>query len=239
MKKIELTDERKQDYFYNEAIKTLRTNILLSGKSVKTILITSCFPNEGKSDITISLAQELGSIGKRVLLLDADIRKSALISRFGVAEEVRGLSEYLSGQTELKDLICATNYENLDIIFGGPMAPNPSGLLSEKLFRNFLKELREYYDYILIDTPPIANIIDAAVVAENCDGAVLVVEAGAVSYKVAQKAVKQLERTGCQILGSVLNKVDTKKDKYYSSYYRRYGSYYKKSENKEYVNKTE
>ena len=75
--------------------------------------------------------------------------------------------------------------------------------------------------------------------AENCDGAVLVVEAGAVSYKVAQKAVKQLERTGCQILGSVLNKVDTKKDKYYSSYYRRYGSYYKKSENKEYVNKTE
>ena len=77
---------------YNEAIKTLRTNIQLSGQSIKTILITSCFPNEGKSDVVLSLAQELGSIGKKVLLLDADIRKTAYVGRLGVEEEVRGLS---------------------------------------------------------------------------------------------------------------------------------------------------
>ena len=83
MKKLNLTDKRKSDYFYSEAIKTLRTNIQLSGQSIKTILITSCFPNEGKSDVVLSLAQELGSIGKKVLLLDADIRKTAYAGRLG------------------------------------------------------------------------------------------------------------------------------------------------------------
>ena len=98
MKKLNLTDKRKPDYFYSEAIKTLRTNIQLSGQSIKTILVTSCFPNEGKSDVVLSLAQELGSIGKKVLLLDADIRKTAYAGRLGVEEEVKGLSQLLSGQ---------------------------------------------------------------------------------------------------------------------------------------------
>lgn len=224
MKSIEIKDIRKQDYFYSEAMKTLRANIQLSGKNVKTILITSCFPNEGKSDITISLAQELSGMGKNVLLIDGDIRKSAYISRLGVEEEVCGLSEFLSGQIEVKDLIYKTNYPNLNIIFGGPMAPDPSGLFSDDLFRAFIKEIRSYYDYVLLDTPPIGSIIDAAVIARNCDGAVLVVEKGAVSYKMAQKAVRQLEKSGCRILGAVLNKVEPEKNKYY----RRYGAYYQR-----------
>ena len=139
MKKITLTDKRKNNYYYNEAIKTLRTNIQLSGQSIKTILITSCFPNEGKSDVVLSLAQELGSIGKKVLLLDADIRKTAYVGRLGVEEEVRGLSQFLSGQANINDIIYETNFENMDIIFGGPSAPNPSGLLSENVFQVFLK----------------------------------------------------------------------------------------------------
>ena len=101
MKKLNLTDKRNPDYFYSEAIKTLRTNIQLSGQSIKTILVTSCYPNEGKSDIVLSLAQELGSIGKKVLLLDADIRKTAYAGRLGVEEEVKGLtaSERSGGTT--------------------------------------------------------------------------------------------------------------------------------------------
>ena len=102
MKKLNLTDKRKSDYFYSEAIKTLRTNIQLSGQSIKTILITSCFPNEGKSDVVLSLAQELGSIGKKVLLLDADIRKTAYAGRLGVEEEIKGsftASEWSGGIT--------------------------------------------------------------------------------------------------------------------------------------------
>ena len=108
MKKLNLTDKRNPDYFYSEAIKTLRTNIQLSGQSIKTILVTSCYPNEGKSDIVLSLAQELGSIGKKVLLLDADIRKTAYAGRLGVEEEVKGLSQLLSGQVGLQEIILQT-----------------------------------------------------------------------------------------------------------------------------------
>lgn len=228
MKKVAIKDIRKQDYFYSEAIKTLRTNIQLSGKSIKTILASSCFPNEGKSDIVFSLAQELSNIGKKVLLIDGDIRKSDFAIRLGVEQEVNGLSQFLSGQVEIKDLIYSTNYPGLHIIFGGPIAPNPSGLLSEELFRTFMKEIRNYYDYVIIDTPPIGSVIDAAVIARSCDGGIFVIEPGVADYKFAQRCIKQLEKGGCQILGAVMNKVDTKKDKYYSSYYKHYGDYYQK-----------
>lgn len=228
MRKVAIKDIRKQDYFYSEAIKTLRTNIQLSGKSIKTILVTSCFPNEGKSDVALSLVQELSSIGKKVLLIDGDIRKSGFVIRLGIEQEVIGLSQFLSGQAEIKDLICSTNYPNLHIIFGGPVAPNPSGLLSEDLFRTFMKEIRNYYDYIVVDTPPVGSVIDAAVIARYCDGGIFVIEPGVVSYKLAQKCIRQIEKSGCRVIGAVMNKVDTKRDKYYSSYYKHYGSYYQK-----------
>lgn len=230
MKKLNLTDRRKPDYFYSESIKTLRTNIQLSGQSIKTILITSCYPNEGKSDIALSLAQELGSIGKKVLLLDADIRITAYVGRLEVQDEVKGLSQLLSGQAGLQDIIYNTNFPNMDIIFGGPSAPNPSGLLSENIFKILIKELKDYYNYILIDTPPIGTVIDAAVIGRCCDGAVFLIQPGNVRYRDAQKAFAQLEKSGCRILGAVLNKIDTSGDKYYSSYYKHYGEYYRRDE---------
>lgn len=230
MKKLNLTDRRKPDYFYSESIKTLRTNIQLSGQSIKTILITSCYPNEGKSDIALSLAQELGSIGKKVLLLDADIRKTAYVGRLEVQDEVKGLSQLLSGQAGLQDIIYNTNFPNMDIIFGGPSAPNPFGLLSENIFKILIKELKDYYNYILIDTPPIGTVIDAAVIGRCCDGAVFLIQPGNVRYRDAQKAFAQLEKSGCRILGAVLNKIDTSGDKYYSSYYKHYGEYYRRDE---------
>lgn len=230
MKKLNLTDRRNLDYFYSESIKTLRTNIQLSGQSIKTILVTSCYPNEGKSDIALSLAQELGSIGKKVLLLDADIRKTAYVGRLEVQEEVKGLSQLLSGQAGLQDIIYNTNFPNMDIIFGGPSAPNPSGLLSENIFKILIKELKDYYNYILIDTPPIGTVIDAAVIGRCCDGAVFLIQPGNVRYRDAQKAFAQLEKSGCRILGAVLNKIDTSGDKYYSSYYKHYGEYYRRDE---------
>ena len=130
--KVIMTDPRQEDYFYQEAIKTLRTNIQFAGMDVKTILFTSCYPNEGKSDITFQLSQEIGKLGKKVLLLDADIRKSILASRYGVGKQVQGLSNYLSGQASIAEIIYRTNYENMDIIFSGSFAPNPSELLGIK-----------------------------------------------------------------------------------------------------------
>lgn len=222
--KVVLTDIRKKDYFYEEAIKTLRTNIQFTGKNVKTIMFTSCFPNEGKSDVTFQLCQEIGNMGKRVLLIDADIRKSAYVSRYRIKQKVNGLSQYLSGQLAKEFLIYQTNFLNVDIIFAGPMAPNPSELLEEEAFRELLAEVRGYYDYIIIDTPPVGSVIDAAIIAKESDGAVLVIESERVSYKVAQKSIEQLEKTGCKILGAVLNKVNIEKNKYYGKY-----DYYYKS----------
>ncbi len=222
--KVVLTDIRKKDYFYEEAIKTLRTNIQFTGKNVKTIMFTSCFPNEGKSDVTFQLCQEIGNMGKRVLLIDADIRKSAYVSRYRIKQKVNGLSQYLSGQLAKEFLIYQTNFLNVDIIFAGPMAPNPSELLEEEAFRELLEEVRACYDYIIIDTPPVGSVIDAAIIAKESDGAVLVIESERVSYKVAQKSMEQLEKTGCKILGAVLNKVNIEKNKYYG----KYDYYYKK-----------
>lgn len=222
--KVVLTDIRKKDYFYEEAIKTLRTNIQFTGKNVKTIMFTSCFLNEGKSDVTFQLCQEIGNMGKRVLLIDADIRKSAYVNRYRIKQKVNGLSQYLSGQLAKEFLIYQTNFLNVDIIFAGPMAPNPSELLEEEAFRELLAEVRGCYDYIIIDTPPVGSVIDAAIIAKESDGAVLVIESERVSYKVAQKSMEQLEKTGCKILGAVLNKVNIEKNKYYGKY-----DYYYKS----------
>lgn len=231
MKKVIIEDIRKQDFHYAEAIKTLQTNIQFAGKNTKVVMITSCFPNEGKSDIALSLAKEMAASGKRVLLLDADIRKSSFVSRFRIQEKVYGLSQYLSGQITPQDLIYMTNYHNMNMIFSGPTAPNPTNLLGDEIFAMMMDTLRQHYDYIFVDTPPISSVIDAAIVAQRCDGAIMVVESEAVSYRAVQKALAQIEKSGCSILGGVLNKVDTKRNKYYSSYYhKKYGEYYKKSE---------
>lgn len=225
--KVVMTDPKRPDYFYEEAIKTLRTNVQFAGTRIRTIVLTSCYPNEGKSDIVFQLAAEMGKIGKRILILDADIRKSSFVKRFQVKGKIVGLSQYLSGQCEVEGIIYDTNFTGVDMIFSGPVAPNPSELLGQETFTELLHGLRKKYDYVLIDTPPVANLIDAAVVAGRCDGAILVIESDLVSRKVALKAKEQLEISGCRVLGAVLNKVDVRKNKYYSKY-----GYYGKTEGK-------
>lgn len=224
LQNVVMTDPKKSDYFYEETIKTLRTNIQFSGVDIKTIVVTSCYPNEGKSDVTFQLALEIGKMGKKVLVVDADIRKSSYISRYQVKEHVSGLSQYLSGQKKKEEVVCHTNFDGVDIIFAGPVAPNPSELLEQESFTELLQSLREQYDYILVDTPPIGSMIDAAIAAKQCDGAILIIESETVSRHAALKAKEQLEMSGCRILGAVLNKVDVRKDKYYS----KYNYYYKR-----------
>lgn len=221
--RVIMTDPRKENYFYEESIKTLRTNIQFTGKNVKIILLTSCYPNEGKSDIAMQLAQEIGKAGKSVLLIDADLRKSAYIVRYKVKRSVKGLSEFLSGQASESEIKYTTNFQNVDIIFSGPSAPNPSELLEDPAFGELMKKVRMEYDFVLLDTPPVMTVIDAAVIAKESDGAVLIVESGRVSYKAAQKALEQIRKSDCKVLGAVLNKVDIKRDKYYSDY----SSYYR------------
>lgn len=223
--RITLKNVISNDYAYEEAIKTLRTNIQFCGSSIRVIMMTSSVPNEGKSSITFALARSLAQTGKRVLLIDADIRKSVLVSRYQLEKDVYGLSQFLSGQKKLEEVLYSTNVEFLDVIFSGPFSPNPAELLEEELFANLVKRSKETYDYVIIDTPPITNVIDAAIVAKVCDGAVLVIESGAISYRIAQRVKLQLEKTGCRILGVALNKVGGENSGYYSKYYGSYGRY--------------
>lgn len=224
--RLELKNTERNDYYYEEAIKTLRTNIQFCGSSLKTILFTSTVSGEGKSATTVAVASSLGSIGKRVLLVDADIRKSVLVKRHEISGRPNGLSQYLSGQKKLGEVIYHTNMENVDMILAGPYSPNPAELLEDELFKVLLENARELYDYIIIDTPPMLNLIDGAIIANQCDGAVIVVESGGISYRMAQKVKSQLEKSGCRILGAVLNRVG---GEYGSGYYKKYyGKYYKK-----------
>lgn len=213
-----------EDHYASEAYKTLRTNIEFSGSDNKVIVLTSSTPNEGKSTVALGLAVSLCDNGKRVLFVDADLRKSVLIGRHRVTKEVKGLSHYLSGQAEMNDVVCRTQEPGLFVIFAGVVPPNPSELLGQKQFEQLIDRAREMYDYVIIDAPPLGSVIDAAVISRVCDASVFVVAANTVSYKYVRSVKEQLEKTGCPIIGVVLNKVDLKNNRYYGKYYGHYGS---------------
>lgn len=229
---MKLTFEKlkKLDFVSNEAYKTLRTNITFCGEDVRLIAVTSATPNEGKTNVTFNLARAFAEDNKRILFIDADIRKSVLEARLGADQEVKGLSHYLTGKAELKDIVYGTNVDHMDFIGTGPVAPNPSELLGNQKFQRLLEWARSEYQYVMIDCSPIGSVIDAAVVARQCDGAVYVIESEATSWRLAQRGKEQLEKTGCKILGAVLNKVEMSGKRYgYGKYYGKYyGRYYGK-----------
>ena len=228
MMKVNFEKKKELDFKTNEAYKSLRTNISFSGEDVRVIALTSSVPNEGKSAVSFNLAVSFAEDNKKVLYIDADIRKSVTIARYGVDIETKGLSHYLTKQSELKDVIYETNIPNFNVIFTGQVAPNPSELLGNNRFKQLIAAAREQFDYVIIDCPPLGSVIDAAVVAKECDGAIIVIETDNISYKVVQRVKKQLEQSGCKILGAVLNKVEMggKGYGYYGNYYGRYyGSY--------------
>lgn len=223
---VNLERYSKLDFRSNEAYKTLRTNIQFCGSNIKQICFTSCLPNEGKSNVSFNTAVSFAECGKRVVFVDADLRRSIMIGRYKPDQAVQGLTHYLCGQNSIEEILYSTNIDNLDMIFTGFIPPNPAELLASDYFIRLMELLREGYDYVIIDSPPLGNVIDSAIIAEHCDGVVLVIESRVTNYRLAQKVVKQLQVGNCRILGAVLNKVDEK-----SSSYKYYGKYYKKYEN--------
>lgn len=234
MASINIERLRKLDYRSNEAYKNLRTNIQLCGSEIKVIMVTSATPNEGKSSVSFNLAVSLAEAGKKVIFIDADLRKSVLVGRYKINKSVKGLTHFLAGQATFEEVMYATNVENFFTVFSGPVPPNPAELLGNKTFKLLIKTLRETYDYVVIDTPPLGNVIDGAIVAQECDGAAFVIAANGVSHKFIQKAIEQLQKTNCKMLGAVLNKVDMSENGYYGKYYGNYyGKYYGNYSNKE------
>ncbi|MCR5103077.1 MAG: CpsD/CapB family tyrosine-protein kinase [Eubacterium sp.] len=226
MSDIVFENLKELDFKINESYKRIRTNISFSGDNIKAIVFTSSVPNEGKTEVSFNISRSFAEDGKKTLFIDGDIRKSVVLSRYGVNKEVKGLTHYLSGQTkELDDIICSTNLENLDVILTGTKAPNPAELLGVEKFSKMIEKVKEMYDYIIIDCPPLGSVIDAAIVAKVCDGTVIVIEANNISYKAVQNVKKQLDRSECKILGAILNKVENSGKGYYG-YYKGYYGYY-------------
>ena len=226
MAKVNLGKRVALDFKSNEAYKTLRTNIQFCGTDIKVIGVTSCVPNEGKSSVCMNLANSMAESGRKVLLLDTDLRKSVLLGRYKITESVKGFSHFLSDQAALDEVLCQTDVDNLHIIFAGQVPPNPAELLGKQHFKETIGVLRQRYDYIIIDTAPLGSVIDSAIVAQVCDGMILTIASNAISFKFAQRVLEQLKKTGCPVLGSILNKVDmSKKSKYGYGKYGAYGAY--------------
>lgn len=223
MEDITLKLPGEDDFFIQEAFKVLRTNLQFCGQDIQVIAVTSCNENEGKTTVSLQLARSLSELGKRVLVIDADMRKSVMAGRNTNAKRAIGLSEVLTGMVKLGDAIYSPQYPNFQIIFAGKYPPNPVELLSSKYFKTLLSEARKVYQYVIVDTPPLGRVIDAAVVAPNCDGSILVIGSTSVHYRQAQEVVAQLEKSGSKILGVVRNNTNKKDGGYYYTHNEKYG----------------
>ncbi|HEV0575308.1 TPA: tyrosine-protein kinase [Streptococcus pneumoniae] len=212
--KLELA--KKTEEYYN----ALCTNLQLSGDDLKVFSISSVKAGEGKTTTSTNIAWAFAHAGYKTLLIDADMRNSVMSGVFKSRERITGLTEFLSGTTDLSQGLCDTNVENLFVIQAGSVSPNPIALLQSKNFSTMLGTLRKYFDYIVVDTAPIGIVIDAAIIMQKCDASILVTKAGETKRRELQKAKEQLEQTGKSCLGVVLNKFDTSVDKYgfYGSY---------------------
>lgn len=228
--KVNFNTASANNYLTNEAYKTLRTNLLFCGSEIKVIVITSSQKNEGKSTVSTEISKSLAEADKKTILIDADMRKSVLLKKSIKSHSIRGLSELLSGQAKLCDVLYNTQNPNFDVIFSGHFPPNPVELLASENFKNLLSGLREIYDYVIIDSPPLSPVIDAAVICSVADAAILVISPGNIRYTEAVSVKEQILKSGCKLLGTVLNNTTPKQTNYYKHYYK--GGKYKYYGNK-------
>jgi polysaccharide biosynthesis transport protein len=211
-----------------ECLRAIRTNLLFMSpeKSLKTILVTSSGPQEGKTMTATSLAITMTASGQRVLLVDADLRRPRLHRVFGVSSK-SGLSNLILGEGRLDESYSPTTIPNLFVLPCGPVPPNPAELLHTAAFSKILEEMARKFDRVIIDSPPVGVVADAVVIATLVDGVLVVLKAGQTTRDAGRLAVKQLRDVKAPLLGSVLNDLNLDDQKYgHYSYYYRYGYYY-------------
>lgn len=208
-----------------EAYRVIRTSIQFAqaGKELKTLAVTSCIPNEGKSMTAANLAVVLTQAGKSVLLIDCDMRNPTVHKNFNLSNKV-GLSSCISMGTALSDAVQKTSIEGLYALTGGVIPPNPSELLGSEQMKNVLQRAKEQYDYVLIDTPPVMPVTDALIVSRFVDGMILVIASAEIKVEMARDVKNQLVNAGANILGVVLNNVRSEHHGYGYGYYYYYGS---------------
>lgn len=206
-----------------EAYRSIRTNIEFSNidKHIKIITITSTQPNEGKSTVISNLAAAFASLeNKRVLIIDGDLRNPSVHKMFGVSN-LNGITDILLGEKDVDKCLEKTKIKGLDILKVGKVPPNPSEMLQSNKMRNFIEVIKEYYDYVFIDAPPVGVVSDASIISQYSDGVILLVGSNETDIDAAKVSKERLENVGANILGVVLNKFESE-----GSAYGYYGYYY-------------
>ena len=234
MKTIHLTIP-ELPYAAEEALNRLRVNVKFSGKEIKTIMIISSVPNEGKSHVSVYLWKMLAEAGFKTVLVDCDLRKSVMKKEmsFRCDEEYQGLDYYLSGLAEYDDVVHHTDIENGDIVPISNLLQNPSSLLEDARLGELFRALEGNYDYVIVDSPPLVSVSDGILIAQHCDGAILIVRSGETPRSLIRQSMNQLQQTDCRLLGTVLNGVATGNrayGRYYGYYSKYYSEYYGKKE---------
>ncbi|MFU0784644.1 MAG: non-specific protein-tyrosine kinase [Thermoanaerobacterium thermosaccharolyticum] len=223
MQKADLVTIKNPKSPISEAFRTLRTNIQFSSfdKKIQTIMITSSGPGEGKSTTASNLAVVMAESGSSTILIDCDQRKPRLHKIFLTSNQT-GLSDILAGKVVFEDAIKDVGVGNLTLLTSGTRPPNPSELMASRKMKKFIDELKNRYEYIIIDTPPVIAVTDAQLLSRYADGCLLVIASSQVEREAAIKAKGLLEKVNANILGTVLNKLEVKEKGYYGYYYSYY-----------------
>jgi succinoglycan biosynthesis transport protein ExoP len=204
-----------------EAFRSLRTSVLLSAaaRPPRSLVVISAEPGEGKTTICGNLAISLAQLGKRVLVVDADLRRPCLHAFFHRPESA-GLVDYLTGSDTWRGMVQPSGIGNLDCLVSGPLPPNPSELLSSERMQAFVHEATAQYDFLLIDSPPLLNLADGRILGTMVESAILVARGGATPRELVQRAQLCLSEVGARVIGVVLNETDHERDEKYAQYYR-------------------
>lgn len=204
----------------SEQFRTVRTNINFSmpDDDLKSLVITSSVPGEGKSTVSSNIAVVFAQSGKRVLLVDADLRKPTAHHTFGVTNGY-GLSNILTRKATLQEVVKETRVDGLHLITSGPIPPNPAELLASKSMEQLIKDVTEMYDLVVFDAPPALAVTDAQILSNKVDGTILVVYSNVAEKENVVKAKELLVASKANILGVVLNKCEMERDHYYYQYY--------------------
>ena len=205
----------------SEQYRAIRTNIEYSNvdQNTKTILVTSSDKNEGKTTTVSNLAVSFANLNKKVLIIDCDLRNPSIHKMFRL-NNIYGLTDILAKDRAVDKCIQKTELENLYVLTAGSTPPNPAEILSSEKMKNLIEDLKNIYDYIFIDTPPIGLVTDAGVLSSFTDGVVLVVKSESVEKKYLEETKKKLDAVDARILGAILNSYKSEQKDYdYYSYY--------------------
>ena len=216
------------------AAKTLYANIRFASvdNPIKAIMLTSSVPNEGKTTVAYNLAVAVASGGKRVLLVECDMRRRSLADSIG-ARARYGIYGVLSGQVDLAQAVVATRQSNLYFLDAEPHIPNPADIISSKRFRKLIETMKASYDFVIIDTPPVGTFVDAAILGTLVDGVALVVRDHFTHRNELLSAFEQLKKADANIIGVILNGVESDQSEYYYSYYNKDGKRVRKNSSHE------